>query len=72
MDINDRSLRNIVIGLGGTANGIPRESGFDITAASVVMAILCLAEYIEDLKKRLGNFFVGYTFDKKNLYLPAI
>ncbi len=68
MDMNDRSLRNIVIGLGGTANGIPRESGFDITAASEVMAILCLAEDIEDLKKRLGNIFVGYTFDKKPVF----
>lgn len=68
MDMNDRSLRNIIIGLGGTANGIPRESGFDITAASEVMAILCLAEDIDDLKKRLGNIFVGYTFDKKPVF----
>lgn len=68
MDMNDRSLRNIVIGLGGTANGIPRETGFDITAASEVMAILCLAEDREDLKKRLGNIFIGYTFDRKPIY----
>ena len=68
MDMNDRALRNIVIGLGGTANGIPRETGFDITAASEVMAILCLAEDREDLKKRLGNIFIGYTFDKKPIY----
>lgn len=68
MDMNDRSLRDIVIGLGGTASGIPRETGFDITAASEVMAILCLAENIEDLKKRLGNIFVGYTYDKKPIY----
>ena len=68
MDVNDRALRNIVIGLGGTGSGIPRESGFDITAASEIMAISCLAEDLEDLKKRLGNIFVGYTFDKKPVY----
>ena len=68
MDMNDRALRNIVIGLGGTGSGIPRESGFDITAASEVMAIMCLAQDIEDLKKRLGNIFVGYTFDRKPIY----
>lgn len=68
MDMNDRSLRNIVIGLGGTANGVPRETGFDITAASEIMAILCLSNDLEDLKKRLGNIFVGYTFDKKPVY----
>jgi len=68
MDMNDRALRTIVIGLGGTGNGIPRETGFDITAASEVMAILCLAEDREDLKKRLGNIFIGYTFDRKPIY----
>jgi formate--tetrahydrofolate ligase len=68
MDMNDRSLRNIIVGLGGTASGIPRETGFDITAASEIMAILCLAEDLQDLKKRLGNIFVGYTFDKKPIY----
>lgn len=68
MDMNDRSLRHIVAGLGGTADGIPRETGFDITAASEVMAILCLSKDITDLKKRLGNIFVGYTFDKKPIY----
>jgi len=68
MDMNDRSLRNIVIGLGGTANGIPRETGFNITAASEVMAILCLAKDAKDLKKRLGNIFIGFTFDKKPVY----
>ncbi|MCX2837388.1 formate--tetrahydrofolate ligase [Salinimicrobium sp. MT39] len=68
MDVNDRSLRNIVIGLGGTGSGIPRESGFDITAASEIMAIMCLAENLEDLKGRLGNIFIGYTFDKKAIY----
>ncbi len=59
MDMNDRSLRDIVIGLGGPGNGVPRESGFDITAASEIMAILCLAEDIDDLKKRFGRIFVG-------------
>lgn len=68
MDVNDRSLRKIVIGLGGTGSGIPRESGFDITAASEIMAIMCLAENLEDLKGRLGNIFIGYTFDKKAIY----
>ena len=68
MDMNDRSLRHIIVGLGGTSAGIPRETGFDITAASEVMAILCLADDFEDLKKRLGNIFVGYTFDKKPVY----
>lgn len=68
MDMNDRSLRHIIVGLGGTTSGIPRETGFDITAASEVMAILCLAEDFEDLKQRLGNIFVGYTYDKKPVY----
>lgn len=68
MDMNDRALRNLVIGLGGTPNGIPRETGFDITAASEVMAILCLSSSLEDLKNRLGNIFVGFTFDKKPIY----
>lgn len=68
MDMNDRALRNIVIGLGGTTSGIPRESGFDITAASEIMAIMCLAEDLEDLKKRLGNIFIGYTYDKKPIF----
>lgn len=68
MDMNDRSLRNIVAGLGGTTSGVPRETGFDITAASEVMAILCLANSIEDLKRRLGNIFIGYTYDKRPIY----
>lgn len=68
MDMNDRSLRNIVTGLGGTTSGIPRETGFDITAASEVMAILCVSNNIEDLKQRLGNIFIGYTYDKKPIY----
>lgn len=68
MDMNDRSLRSIVVGLGGTVHGIPRETGFDITAASEVMAILCLAKDMEDLKRRLANIFIGYTFDKRPVY----
>ncbi len=68
IDMNDRSLRNIVIGLGGTANGIPREDGFNITPASEVMAILCMASGFSDLKKRLGNIFIGFTFDKKPIF----
>ena len=68
MDMNDRALRNVVIGLGGTGSGIPRETGFDITAASEIMAILCLADDLPDLKKRLGNIFIGFTFDRKPIY----
>jgi formate--tetrahydrofolate ligase len=68
MDMNDRSLRNTIVGLGGTTSGVPRETGFNITAASEIMAILCLAENFNDLKERLGNIFVGYTYDKKHIY----
>ncbi len=65
MDMNDRALRQIVNSLGGVANGFPREDGFDITVASEVMAIFCLATDLEDLKKRLGNVIVAYTRDRK-------
>jgi formate--tetrahydrofolate ligase len=65
MDMNDRALREIVCSLGGVANGYPREAGFDITVASEVMAIFCLAKDLEDLKQRLGNIIVGYTRDRK-------
>lgn len=68
IDLNDRSLRNITIGLGGTANGIPRQEGFNITAASEVMAILCMSKNIEDLKQKLGNIFIGYTFNREPIY----
>ena len=68
IDLNDRSLRDITIGLGGTANGIPRQDGFNITAASEIMAILCMAKDIKDLKQKLGNIFIGYTFDKNPIY----
>ncbi len=67
-DMNDRALRQIVIGLGGRSNGIPRETGFDITAASEIMAILCLSNDLADLKTRLGNIFVGFSFDRKPIY----
>ena len=61
VDMNDRALREIVIGLGGTANGVPRESGYDIVVASEIMAILCLASSLADLRERLGNIIIGYT-----------
>src|SRR5881275_1291142 len=65
MDMNDRALREIVCSLGGVANGFPREAGFDITVASEVMAIFCLAKDLDDLKERLGNIIVAYTRDRK-------
>src|SRR5690348_14528291 len=65
LDMNDRALRSIVSSLGGVANGYPREAGFDITVASEVMAIFCLARNIDDLKNRLGNIVVAYTRDRK-------
>jgi formate--tetrahydrofolate ligase len=68
MDMNDRALREIVCSLGGVANGYPREGGFDITVASEVMAILCLATDLEDLERRLGDIIVGYTRDRKPVH----
>ncbi len=68
MDMNERTLRDIVVGLGGPKEGVPRETGFNITAASEVMAILCLARNLDDLKGRLGNIFVGYTYDDKPVF----
>jgi len=65
MDMNDRALRNIVVGLGGKANGVPREDGFQITVASEVMAVLCLSTGLMDLKERLGRILIGYTYDGK-------
>ena len=65
VDMNDRQLRNIVDGLGGKVNGVPREDGFDITVASEIMAVLCLSNSISDLKRRLGKIIVGYTYDDK-------
>ncbi|NLY52125.1 MAG: formate--tetrahydrofolate ligase [Firmicutes bacterium] len=68
MDMNDRQLRNIVVGLGGPGNGVVRESAFDITVASEIMAILCLAEDMEDLKRRLGQMLIGYTRSKEPVF----
>jgi len=68
IDMNDRALRNIIIGLGGTANGIPREDGFNITPASEIMAILCMSQNFKDLKERLGAIFIGFTYDKKAIF----
>lgn len=68
LDMNDRALRNLVTGLGGNPTGTPRETGFDITAASEIMAILCLSEDLTDLKERLGNIFVGFTFAGKPVH----
>ena len=68
MDMNDRALRSININLGGVANGFPREDGFDITVASEIMAIFCLANNLEDLEKRIGNITVAYTREKKPIY----
>ena len=68
MDMNDRALRDITIGLGGTANGIPRQDGFNITPASEIMAILCMSTDFNNLKERLGNIFVGMTFDRMPIY----
>lgn len=68
IDMNDRALRNVIVGLGGKINGVPREDGFMITVASEVMAILCLASDIDDLKLRLGRILVAYTYDGKPVY----
>jgi formate--tetrahydrofolate ligase len=68
MDMNERSLRDIIIGLGGPKEGVPRQSGFNITAASEVMATLCIARDLNDLKERLGNIFVGYTYNDKPVF----
>lgn len=68
IDMNDRALRRTIVGLGGTSFGVPRETGFDITAASEIMAILCLSDNLQDLKERLGNIFIGFTYDKQPVY----
>jgi len=68
IDMNDRALRDIIVGLGGTANGVPRQTGFDITAASEIMAILCLSNDLQDLKTRLGNIFIGFKYDRTPVY----
>ena len=69
LDMNDRALRQIVIGLGGRTNGVTRESGFDITVASEIMAILCLVEDLKELKEALGKILIGYTYDKQPIYV---
>ena len=69
VDLNDRALRHVSVGLGGPLNGIPREDGFDITVASEIMAILCLATDIEDLKRRLANIVIGYRYDRSPVYV---
>ena len=68
LDMNDRALRNVIVGLGGKVNGVPREDGFLITVASEVMAILCLASDLKDLKKRLGEILVAYTYGNQPVY----
>lgn len=72
VDMNDRALRNVVVGLGGKINGVPREDGFIITVASEVMAILCLAKDLKDLKERLGRILIAYTYDGKPVYAKDI
>lgn len=69
LDINDRALRFVNVGLGGKINGVPREDGFNITVASEIMAILCLAEDVDDLKKRLSNIFIGYRYDNSPVFV---
>ena len=68
MDMNDRSLRSIIVDLGGVANGYPRQDSFDITVASELMAIFCLATDLKDLENRIGNITIGYTRDKQSIY----
>ena len=72
LDMNDRALRNVVVGLGGSVNGVPREDHFDITVASEIMAVLCLANDLEDFKKRVGRIVVAYNYDKKPVTVDDI
>lgn len=65
VDINDRELRNVIVGLGGRTSGVPREDGFDITVASEIMAVLCLSEDLNDLKEKLGKILIGYNYDRQ-------
>lgn len=65
LDLNDRALRHVTIGLGGPLNGVPREDGFDITVASEIMAVLCLATSISDLKERLARIVIAQNYDRK-------
>jgi formate--tetrahydrofolate ligase len=72
LDMNDRALRHVVVGLGGRPNGVPREDGFDITVASEIMAIFCLARDLEDLKERVGNIIIAYKYDGSPVYVKDI
>jgi formate--tetrahydrofolate ligase len=72
MDLNDRALRKVVIGLGGPVQGVPREDGFDITVASEIMAVFCLATSLEDLKARLANIVIGYTYDRNPVFVRQL
>ena len=71
VDMNDRQLRNVIDGLGGKTNGMPREDGYDITVASEIMAVLCLASDIKDLKERLSRIIIGYTYGKVSEQKPV-
>ncbi|WP_313539088.1 formate--tetrahydrofolate ligase [Enterococcus sp.] len=72
VDLNDRSLRQVIVGLGGPVQGVPREDGFDITVASEIMAILCLATSIDDLKQRLSHILIGYTYDRQPVFVANL
>lgn len=72
MDVNDRELRQIVVGLGGRTSGVPRQDGFDITVASELMAILCLSNSLSDLKNRISRILIGYTYDRKPVYVSDL
>lgn len=72
LDMNDRALRHVVVGLGGKPDGVPREAGFDITVASEIMAIFCLASDLQDLKRRVGEILLAYTYDGKPVYVSDI
>ncbi|OTN76493.1 formate-tetrahydrofolate ligase [Enterococcus sp. 8G7_MSG3316] len=72
VDLNDRALRQVIVGLGGPVQGVPREDGFDITVASEIMAILCLASSIDDLKERLSHILIGYTYDRQPVYVADL
>lgn len=72
LDVNDRELRQVVVGLGGRTSGVPRQDGFDITVASELMAILCLSTSLQDLKKRISKILIGYTYDRKPVYVSDL
>lgn len=69
LDMNDRALRKVIVGLGGPTQGVPREDGFDITVASEIMAVFCLATSMEDLKERLSKMLIGYTYDRHPVFV---